>query len=403
MNLTGRVANGRCLVCGSTEAARFLEIVQAPVHCNLLYASRDEALGAARGDIDLAFCTSCGHIYNRAFAPGLMQYDGRYENSLHFSPRFRIYAGELAARLVERYDLHGKDIVEIGCGDGEFLTLLCRLGGNRGLGLDPGYRGRAADETGAGRVTFVRDYYSERYARSRADLICCRHTLEHVYAPAEFLATLRSGRDDSARTAIFFEVPNAPFMMRNLAVWDIIYEHCSYFGSHSLTQLFSRCGFDVHDVWEAFEGQFLCIEAQQGQGVVTSPGGDEDLERLARDVKVFAEGYRSKVEAWRREVHRIGRAGCRAVVWGAGSKGVSFLNTLDVRDGIEYVVDINPRKHGMHVAGTGQRIVAPEFLRDYQPNVVIVMNPIYEGEIRERTTDLGLTVDLLSVWGEMHS
>ena len=38
-----------------------------------------------------------------------------------------------------RYDLREKDILEIGCGKGEFLTLLADLGNNRCIGFDPGY------------------------------------------------------------------------------------------------------------------------------------------------------------------------------------------------------------------------------------------------------------------------
>jgi len=84
-----------------------------------------------------------------------------------------------------------------------------------------------------------------------------------------------------------------------------------------------------------------------------------------------------------------------AVVWGAGSKGVSFLNALkDLQ--IEYVVDINPRKQGMYIPGTGQQIVRPEFLRDYQPDVIVVMNPVYRREIRKLTKKLGLTAKLIS-------
>ena len=59
------------------------------------------------------------------------------------------------------------------------------------------------------------------------------------------------------------------------------------------------------------------------------------------------------------------------------------------------MVDINPRKEGMYVAGTGQPIVPPEFLRDYQADVVIVMNPIYIGEIQRVTHSLGLTPQLM--------
>ncbi len=71
------------------------------------------------------------------------------------------------------------------------------------------------------------------------------------------------------------------------------------------------------------------------------------------------------------------------------------MNALETQDQIRYVVDINPRKQGMYLAGTGQQVVPPEFLRDDQPDVVIVMNPIYEDEIRQLTEDLGLTPEFM--------
>jgi ABC-type enterochelin transport system substrate-binding protein len=58
------------------------------------------------------------------------------------------------------------------------------------------------------------------------------------------------------------------------------------------------------------------------------------------------------------------------------------LNLKNAADQISYVVDINPRKQGMYVSGTGQEIVSPEFLKDYDPDLVLIMNPIYNEEIR---------------------
>ena len=44
----------------------------------------------------------------------------------------------------------------------------------------------------------------------------------------------------------------------------------------------------------------------------------------------------------------------------------------------------------MYVAGTGQKIVSPDFLKSYQPDVVIVMNPIYQVEIQQMIEDMGI-------------
>ncbi len=45
-------------------------------------------------------------------------------------------------------------------------------------------------------------------------------------------------------------------------------------------------------------------------------------------------------------------------------------------------MDLNPNKQGNYIAGTGQKFVSPEFLSEFNPDSVIVMNPIYAKEIQ---------------------
>ena len=65
-----------------------------------------------------------------------------------------------------------------------------------------------------------------------------------------------------------------------------------------------------------------------------------------------------------------------------------YFEEFEIGDEIEYAVDINPGKQGSYLAGSGQEIVAPAFLADYRPDVVIVMNRIYEKEIAEQLAAL---------------
>ncbi len=387
-----------CTICSSTDVSVFIEISQVPVHCNLLWLTRAEAIQAPRGDIRLGFCKACGHIFNLSFDPNCMEYNQEYENSLHFSPRFQKYAKSLATQLVDRYSLYDKDIIEIGCGRGDFLVMLCKLGGNRGIGFDPSYVQEGSRNMTKEEITFIRDFYSKHYAKYKADIICCRHVLEHIQSPYDFLTKLRHAIGKRFSTVVFFEVPNVGFTLRDQGIWDIIYEHCSYFSISSLARLFNSCSFNICNLSEAMEGQFLCIEALPSEGSVNS-GGDYygGLEGMAQNVAAFANRYRSKVETWQRELKKNKHLTKKAIVWGGGSKGVTFLNTLNVRDQIEYVVDINPYKHGKYVAGTGQEIVPPDFLREYRPNVIIVMNPVYVDEIQHTINNIGITPQVIAV------
>jgi SAM-dependent methyltransferase len=383
----------KCPVCQATDMTQLLDFLQVPVHCNVLWPTQAEARKAPKGDIRLGFCGNCGHIANLLFNPQLMEYTQAYENSLHFSPRFQSYVESLAAGLIERYDLHDKEIIEIGCGQGDFIRLLCKLGQNRGVGFDPSYVPEPNQAQATEALTFIQDFYSPRYANYKADLICCRHVLEHIEHPTDFLLMVRQAIGDCPDTVLFFEVPNVLSTLRDLAIWDIIYEHCSYFSRNSLIHLFSKCGFKVNRFSEAFAGQFLSIEATSARPIGT--GGGDDLKRMLPSVTTFAEKYQHKLQSWQDKLKRIEQAKQRAVIWGAGSKGVTFLNTFALEGQIELAVDINPRKQGMYIPGTGQQIVSPDFLRDYQPDVVIVMNPVYKEEIRQMIGELGFTAEIL--------
>jgi hypothetical protein len=88
----------------------------------------------------------------------------------------------------------------------------------------------------------------------------------------------------------------------------------------------------------------------------------------------------------------------KVVVWGAGAKGVMFLNLLQLTtgSGVDCVVDINPRKQGHFVPLMGQRIVGPDLLLRNPPDLVIVMNPEYEREIRSTLNELGIRCEVVS-------
>ena len=384
-----------CPVCGHDADEPFFETERVPVFCNVLWPTREAALAAPCAPIRLAFCRECGLICNEAFDPALAEYSPAYENSLHFSPRFQQYAMELARRLIDRHKLNGKNVVEIGCGQGDFLALLAEYGACRCTGFDPSF-----DESNGEyneNVTIRREYYGEQHAALPADLICCRHVLEHIPDPLAFLQGVRRAIGERSGLLVLFEVPNAIFTLRDMAVWDIIYEHCSYFTSVSLGDLFVRAGFEPLTVREEYEGQFLVIEARARRG---EPEPDDEVKFLpdvATLCRNFSAAYRRKAGFWADQLAGLRAGKSRTVLWGAGSKGVTFLNALHVSpDVVEAVVDINPRKNGRFIPGTGQEVIGAEFLPLNPPETVIVMNPIYESEIKTTLANLGVKADVLT-------
>ncbi len=388
-----------CPSCSATDLVPIYEATGIPAHSCLLMESRDEALAYPTGDLRLAWCGRCGFATNLAFDAGLNAYSTRYEEVQTFSPTFNAFAAELVTRLVEKRGIRGRNVIEIGCGKGEFLLELCERGDNRGVGIDPSFVPGRGEWNAGGRARFVNELYSaERHASIPADAIVCRHTLEHIAPTREFVSTLRRGIGDREDTLVFFELPDQERVYEDLAFWDVYYEHCSYFTAGSLERLFLDCGFDVLDSWRGFGDQYLLIEAVP-RPLERTPRHvvQEDLAELEGKVRAFAAEVPKAIEAWRARFRGWAEGGQRAAIWGGGSKGVAFATTLGLGDELAYTVDINPHKRGFYMPGSGHRVVGPEDLRAEPPDVVVVMNAIYREEIGRQLADMGLAPEIMAV------
>jgi SAM-dependent methyltransferase len=391
-------ATSSCPACGTTSLLVFYELEGMPSHSVVMLDSRDEALAFPRGDLRLAFCRGCGFITNTAFDPTLEASSGDYEDSQAHSPRFRAFAEELAQRWIDTYDIRGRTVLEIGCGKGWFLQTICELGDNKGIGVDPIARHDRIDDPD-GRITLIHDFYSEKYADLAPDVVVCRHTLEHIHPVADFMRTVRATIGDRAETIVLFEVPDVRRVLDDLGFWDVYYEHCSYFSAGSLGRLFRCTGFEVLDIRREYDDQYLTIDA--APSTAPAPGEplpmEDDVAVLATSIERFAPELQPRLDGWRTRLRDIAARGGRAVVWGGGSKGATYVNTLRVGDDIACLVDINPFMQGKFIAGAGSEIVAPERLTEIRPDVVFLMNPIYRAEVQGDLDRLHVDAELVDV------
>jgi SAM-dependent methyltransferase len=374
----------------------FHTATDVPTNSCILLGSREEAIAYPKGDIALGFCGVCGFVGNTAFDPVLTEYSGRYEETQGFSPTFQRFHQDLADRLMDKFKLQDREILEIGCGKGEFLLMLCAEGKNSGVGYDPGYLADRHAAAPGENVRFVADFYTEKCTDTAADFVCCKMTLEHIPETRDFVRMVRLAQGDRP-AEIFFMIPEAKRILKDCAFEDVYYEHCSYFSPHSLERVFRDAGFFPTAVGFEYDGQYLTIAAStadQGQGQLTGP---DQLGDLSGWVKGFPALFQSQLDFWRGKLEAWRTEGKTAVIWGSGSKGVSFLTTLGLDEGIAGAVDINPHRQGYFMPGTGHKIFGPDDLVELKPDVVIVMNPIYREEITADLAKRGLTPEILNV------
>lgn len=370
-----------CPLCKGIKGRSLVWMRNMPVFCNVLHRSVEEAQAVTRGDIELVLCDHCSHIYNRQFDPTIVSYQPGYENSLHFSKQYRTYAVQQVERLLNSCNLYGEGIIDIGCGKGDFLRLFKQMGNCTGTGFEP--TAVPLVENDVSGIHIISDTFSKHYYDIPAKCYVSRHVLEHLPDPVHFLETIRlamNGEDD----VFFLEVPDGAYMLEQCSIWDVIYEHYSYFTPLSLQYILGHTGFHCTEILCGFGGQYLFVDAfaraERNMRLSFKEGKAQNaIFTMAEEFALCGrKRYEKVVELIATELH-LGR---KIVLWGAGSKGVTLLNQLPDPGSIRYVVDINPGKQGNYIPGSGQLVVPPEFLTTSQVDTVLIMNDMYRQEIQ---------------------
>lgn len=367
-----------CPVCGSGNIQPGIERRGLPQFQNVVYPSADEARAAPQCDLVLATCRDCGFTYNAVFEE--LVYDERYDNEV-CSGRFGAYYDEIIDILIARFDLTGGYVYDIGCGNGEFLERLCeRAPGIIGVGIDP-----SCTPVQRGRFTLLKDIFRPTHFHQDTRLVLCRHVLEHIARPLEFLSALRAA---SPAAPLYVEVPDLDWIFRTNAFWDFCYEHCNYFNPRTLRMALVASGFAVSEQAASFADQYQwAIAAPSSPAGVVGCTGEHDLSAQ------YGIRERALLKAMAAKADR----GDGLVLWGMATKGV-MLSVLLGPDRVRAGIDRNIRKQGQFAPLSGVAIRAPEWLATVPAEfTVLATNPIYLDEIREEARRAGATQAIESV------
>lgn len=380
-----------CPCCAAPLSDPFYHVGSVPVHSCLMLETAEEAASFPTGSISLAFCSACGFVTNVDFDPYWSAYAPGYEDQQCFSPTFNSFAGRLAEGLIQRYDLSGKRVVEIGCSKGDFLWLLAEHGGMVGVGIDPSAVPGRVPFPSRGSFRLISDYYGTDHLDIQTDLLCCRHTLEHIAPISDTLALIRAHMERNPGSVLCIEVPDASRIWETAAFEDVYYEHCSYFTPGSLARALRRAGFNLLDLRREYQDQYLVAEAVVGSGGDGTFALEEEPDDTAAMIATFSGRVATGIAHWR-EIFDTEET---LTIWGSGSKCVAFLKTVDPKDPPLIIVDINPHRKGKYAPGVTLPISEPGALRDLSHGKTIVMNEIYMREIREMCEKERITTKLL--------
>lgn len=309
-------------------------------------------------DLTIRQCSGCG----------LVQLDGEpvpyYRDVIRaagISDVIRGFKTQQFRDFIARFSLRGKKVVEIGCGGGEFLSL-----------LDPTTVtafGIENDDDAVARCRQQGLQVEKNYLEAGVtlkdgpfDAFLILMFLEHMPDPN---GALQSLHDNLAPGAVgLVEVPNFDMMLRTQLFSEFIADHIFYFTADSLRTTLQTNGFDVLDCGELRDDYVLAASVQR-------------RERL--DLSLFRQ---RQADLENELLSFIGSFGDRRVaVWGAGHQSLAVIALTNVASKLAYVVDSAPFKQGRYTPATHLPIVAPEALKENPVDAVIVICGSYSDEV----------------------
>ncbi|NJL91259.1 MAG: methyltransferase domain-containing protein [Coleofasciculaceae cyanobacterium SM2_1_6] len=373
---------------------------------NYVYQNRDDALQAKVGQFELGVCPDCGFANNRKFDSSLLNYDKNYDNSVP-SATFTAYYQKIATFLHQTYNLDNQLVIDVGCGKGTFLKVLTDFYPQvRGLGIDPSYEETLliSKNSNSSNLHFIPDIFKQEYVTERPALVICRHVLEHIPQPTNFLKSIHSALNIFPNTSFFFEVPDLTWILENQAFWDFCYEHCNYFTTDSFSMILESSGFNVEETHRVFGDQYIWARGTTSNICNDNyQGNKEILDQFINKVKVYIDNENKLVSEMSDRLKELKNKNINIAIWGMATKGVIFVNLVDPEAQlINWCIDINQKKQNCFVPHTGHQIYSPQILNQLVGDdlMIVVMNPNYIHEIKATCRDLQLNARFIDANGK---
>lgn len=310
-------------------------------------------------DLEVCQCSACGLVQ---LSNDPVPYYKEVIRAAAFSEEMKEFRIKQFGSFVQNYSLKGKKIIEIGCGRGEYLSLMQQCGpeayGLEHLEESVMHCSRNGLRVSKGFIETA-DYKTD-YGPFDAFFIL--NFLEHLPDPNSILGGIYNNLADDAVGLV--EVPNFDMILRQNLFSEFIGDHLFYFTKETLNTTLRLNGFEVIECKEVWYDYIISVIMRK---------------RKKLDISLFykyQEQLRDEIEEY---IHRYKDK--RVAIWGAGHQALAVISLISLSDKIRYVVDSAPFKQGKYTPATHLPIVSPDRLHSDPVDAVIVMAASYSDEV----------------------
>ncbi len=377
-------AHPHCRFCNAPLIISLVDLGRTPLANSYLTREEAEAGAERRYPLHARVCMSCLLVQVEDFvAPD--EIFSRYAYFSSFSDSWVEHARRYAQAMTQRFALNANSlVVEIASNDGYLLQHFVKAGVPV-LGIEPAANiAPAAIARGVPTEIAFFNRASARRLRERgvaADLMAANNVLAHVPDIRSFVegfALLL--KPEGVAT---FEFPHVLNLIQQTQFDTIYHEHFSYLSLLAVETIFAAAGLRVFDVEHlpTHGGSlrvFACLKGAAHEQSAAIPALRKQERAAGLDEHKGYRDFAPRVESVRRSfmdfLAMAKRDGKRVAAYGAAAKGNTFLNVCKVTaEDIGVVFDRSEAKQGLWLPGSHIPIMAPERIRDYRPDYLVVL------------------------------
>lgn len=311
-------------------------------------------------DLEIYQCEKCGLVQHTLQA---VEYHRNVIRAIAFSNEMGLFRIDQLSKWIHRFDLADKNILEIGCGRGEYLDLLVQSGARSVYGLENSDES-VLHATRRG-LKVQQGYVSRSFTNPwsfKFDAFSIFSFLEHWPNLKESLGNLHSLIKEGGTGLI--EVPNFDFIIEKGLYSEFTTDHIFYFDKRSLVNVLELSGFEVLELESIWHGYIVSAQVK-------------------KRVRIETKNFKSKQDLIVSQLHQFTSRfqPSDVVVWGAGHQALAVMALAQLKGKISHVVDSASFKQNKYTPGLHLLIKPPDSLLEDVPQAVVIMAAAYSDEV----------------------